>query len=544
MADLAENETRLRGLPVSPGVAVAKVCLFRDSGRHANVPHQRVSGEAVAQEKERLERALAIVIGRLEALEKVTASRIGSAEAEIFLAQRMMAQDQQLVGRIVEAVDGGDNAETAAMKVLDSYESQLAAVDHDYLKERASDIGELKHRLLDALLNTAPSFLCETEPHCQRGRNRIIVTEELTPAVSLQIDTHEVRGIVTARGGTTSHAAILARATGIPAVSGIPDAPKRVSCGTVVLVNGDTGEVVVWPSPETVADAKAQARRRADAVAAPVEGLVVMANISLASEVGDAVAAQAEGVGLYRTEFEFFAAGRLLSEDEQAERYAAVVETMRGWPVYFRLLDIGGDKPSPLFETGREENPSLGCRGARYLLSRPDLLKTQARALVRASEGGTVHVMYPMVVGLSQFHEMRQVFDEATADLAKGDLRHGVMFEVPSACLEAEDLLGAADFGSIGSNDLVQYLFAVDRGNERVAHDYSPDRKVFWHLLEDLGATAERAGKPLSLCGELAADPTHTARLLALGIRSVSVSARHIPAVRRAAQTAVARSLP
>jgi len=271
------------------------------------------------------------------------------------------------------------------------------------------------------------------------------------------------------------------------------------------------------------------------AVPEPVEALAVMANINLAAEVKTVRRMKAEGIGLYRTEMEFFAAGRLLDEDEQADRYARVLKAMDSQPVYFRLLDLGGDKPSPLFEFPAEENPSLGLRGTRYLLSRPDLLRTQARALARASRHATVHVMYPMVVGVDQFRRARRLFLEATAGLRKGDIRHGPMFEVPAAVFEAPELLAEADFASIGSNDLVQYLFAVDRNNENVAHDYSPDRPVFWRVLGDLVRAAREAGCPLSICGELASEPAYTRRLLALGVRTVSVSPRLIPGVRLAA---------
>jgi len=234
------------------------------------------------------------------------------------------------------------------------------------------------------------------------------------------------------------------------------------------------------------------------------------------------------------------ASGHLLDEDEQLARYADVVKAMDGAPVHFRLLDIGGDKPSPLFDHPHEENPSLGLRGSRFLLARPDLLRTQARALTRLAATHEVYVMYPLVIDLEQFRRLRQLFDEVTADLPKGRLHHGVMFEVPSACLQARELLAEAEFGSIGTNDLVQYLFAVDRNNERVAEDYTFDRPVFWRILEDLVRAAKETGRPLSICGEMAADTRYTPRLLELGIQTVSVSARHIPGVRRAAKETLA----
>lgn len=536
MAKAPTNERRYQGLAVSPGVALARVCLFRDAGRHQDLPVYHVDGEGKAQERARLERALAIVHGRLKALQNVVAGRIGAAEAEIFVAQRMILDDPEVRRRIDEALDEGYNAEAAAMKVLDAYETRLQQVDHAYLKDRASDIGELKRRLMDALMDTFPTLLCAAEPHCRRGKDRIIATEELTPAMTLDLDSRRVRAFVTSRGGVTSHAAILARALGIPAVTGLDGFAEQVSCGTEVLVNGHTGEVVVWPGAEARRALEAEpVPSRIEAVE-PVPGLAVMANVSMASEIREAVATAAEGIGLYRTEFEFFAAGRMLSEDEQAERYAEVLEAMEGRPVHFRLLDIGGDKPSPLFTQPPEENPQLGCRGARYLLTRPDVLATQARALARASRTGPVRVMYPMIVEAEQMRRLRRVFEEAVEDVPHGRIEHGVMFEVPSACLEAEALLRISDFASIGTNDLIQYLFAVDRNNDRVAYDYHPDRGVFWRVLEQIARAADAAGKPVSVCGEMAAEARHVARFIEAGIRTLSVGVRHVSRVRMAAR--------
>jgi phosphoenolpyruvate-protein kinase (PTS system EI component) len=331
---------------------------------------------------------------------------------------------------------------------------------------------------------------------------------------------------------------------GIPAVSGIEHIHDVVACGTELIVNGDTGEVILWPTAETCRRCVAPVRPRIRVtVPEPVEGLRVMANIGRAAEVKDARTMKAEGIGLYRTELEMFAAGHLLTEDEQFTRYASVVKAMDSKPVYFRMLDVGGDKPLPLVEVLKEANPSLGLRGARFLLSHPELLRTQARALARVSRLRPIHVMYPMVIDLAQFRRLRKVFEESVADLPSGRIFHGVMFEVPSAILEARELLEAADFGSIGTNDLVQFVFAVDRNNERVAEDYFFDRPVLWKLIEDLVRTANEVGRPLSLCGELAAEPRFTERLISMGISAISVSARHIPTVRRAARQALHKKL-
>ena len=243
---------------------------------------------------------------------------------------------------------------------------------------------------------------------------------------------------------------------------------------------------------------------------------------------------QAEGIGLYRTEFEIIAAGQLLTEDELFDRYLTVASAMAGEMVVFRLFDFGSDKKLPFMGIPEEENPSLGWRGSRFLLGKKDILRTQARALARTSIGGRVHVMYPMIVDARQFLDMKQAFMDSICDIPFGVIRHGAMFEVPSACLQADEIMMHADFASIGTNDLTQYLFAVDRENDLVSYDYNPDRPVFWNLIRTISIAAEEAGKPLSVCGELAGYPRFIDRLVSAGINRVSVSPRRIPDVRHA----------
>ncbi|HOZ45526.1 MAG TPA: phosphoenolpyruvate--protein phosphotransferase [Candidatus Hydrogenedentes bacterium] len=525
-------------MPLSEGKVLARACLFNDR-RHTNLPSFKVEGDGVDRERARLSRAREATVARLAEIERTVEERVGMAEAGIFMAQRMMVEDDGLFDKIDrEVIQGGLNAEMAVAKVLDAYETMVSGVDDEYIKERATDIGEIKRRLLDVLRNMNPALQCGGSDHCQRGRDRIVVAEELTPSLTVDLDTEHTIGFVTERGGPGSHAAILARALGIPAVSGVKGIHSLVVCGAEVLIDGSTGTVVVWPSEDTVhryagLDRAGRAER---APVAPVAGFRVMANISHAGEVDDALRFQAEGIGLYRTEFEFLREGRALTEEEQFERYARVVEAVRPQAVTFRLLDIGGDKAAAFLNLPKEENPYLGFRGSRLLLGRPALLRDQARALARASRLGSVNAMYPMVTGLDQLRRLKALFADAIRDLEPGDLRQGVMFEVPSACLEARAILAEADFASIGTNDLIQYLFAVDRNNELVAADYCPDHEVLWALIADLAAAARAIGRPLSVCGEVAANPAYVHRIAEAGITRVSVSPRLIPRARLAAQ--------
>ena len=529
-------EHRLKGLALSEGYALARVCLFNES-RHSNLPMYRVSGSGVDLEKSRLARSVEIALDRLETIRLEVVRTIGKAEAEIFVAQKMILEDAAVIGKIRHKIETDQiNAESAADLVFNEYEAMLLKLDNEYIRERASDLGEIKRRLLDVMGNMRPELQCH-ESKCQRGHNRIVVAEELTPSLTIEIDAAHTVGFVTERGGTNSHAAILARALGIPAVSGLPKVRNLVGCGSDILINGYTGEVVIWPTPETIGRIRKESggpSHRPDVVE-PVNGFRVMANVNMLSEIRESREMKAEGIGLYRTEFEVMAAGRFFSEQELFDRYAAAIRGMGGATVLFRLLDIGSDKQLPFMAIPREENPSLGWRGARLLLARRELLRTQARALAMCSIGHCVNVMYPMIVDVQQFRDLKAAFEESVQDLPRGEIRHGIMFEVPSACLQARELYREIDFGSIGTNDLTQYLFAVDRDNERVSYDYNPDRPVFWNLIRSIADAAREAGKPLSICGELAGDPRHTARLLELGISSVSVTARRIPGVRKAA---------
>jgi phosphotransferase system enzyme I (PtsI) len=524
------------GLPLSEGIAVARICMFNEN-RHSNMPIYKVDGEGIQREIARLKRAVDIVGRRLESIRESVKQRIGVAESEIFSAQRLILDDENMQQQMFALIeDDQRNAETAVSSIFDKYEARLREVDNDYIRERASDIGEIRRRVLDVLQNMQPSLQCAGEGHCQQGRNRIIVAVELTPSLTVDLDTAMCLGFVTEHGGLNSHAAILARSLGIPAVSGIKNIHSEVSCGTEILINGNTGEVIVWPNDEDkqVLESAAESGAEIGVWTEPVDAFSVYANISLSGEVEDAARYNAEGIGLYRTEFEFMAAGHQLSEDEQALRYIGVVSAMDELPVTFRLLDMGGDKPFSFLELPEEDNPALGWRGSRLLLGYPELLSTQARAIARASNVRQVRLLYPMIIDVRQFLELRRLVDEAVADIEDTDILHGAMFEVPSACFEADEIMAHADFASVGTNDLIQYLFAVDRDNDRVAYDYRIDRPAFWRIMEKLVAASEKSGCALSVCGEIAGERDNVRKLRDIGIKQVSVSARLIPRVRSA----------
>lgn len=539
MTQARKDETTRRGLPLSDGVAVGQVCLFRDCPLETDAD-PALDTDRVPPEVDRFGRAVRDAARRVGSLRRQAEERMGLAEAGIFEAHLVLIEDAAWHEQVTAAIRSQRvRAEAAVNTVLGHHENRMRGFADPHLRDRATDVAEARRHVLAALGTCESLSLCAaTGKACLRGRNRIVVAPELTPAMTLGMDSEHVLGFVTERGGVNSHAAIMARALGIPAVSGIAGLMAEATCGMEVAMDGATGDVVLHPSIEARARFDREAGhfwRRLD-VEEPVAGFDVMANINLAGEVEHANRVKSDGIGLYRTEFEFMARGRLLDEDEQADLYARVVQAAEGRHVTFRLFDAGGDKILPFIEHPKESNPALGWRGARLLLDRMDILAPQARALARASRHGPVRVLYPMIVDRGQFERLRAAFDHAIRDLPPPNLLHGVMLEVPAACLQARDLLEAADFGSVGTNDLIQHLFVVDRNNERVAHDYDADRPVFWSLLTRIVQAAAATGKPLTVCGELAANPRYVLRLMQSGVRSVSVSSRMIKAVRRRAR--------
>jgi phosphotransferase system enzyme I (PtsI) len=359
MESTAEKEIRYTGLAVSEGVVLARA--FVMSAQRHSVPIYRIAPDDAGGEIVRLENAMQSAVGELSDLMAAVARRVGPAQAKIFEAQRMMIEDPVLKEQFLAVIhDEALNAEAAVDKTLDRYEALLREVDDEYLMERASDIGEVRHRLLDKL--RAAEFAEPTRVDrdvFDFGEPRIVVAHELTPGETVRLDMQNTVGFITERGGAASHAAILARALGIPAVSGIQGIHTSVTHGQEILLDGTSGEVVLWPTKRTLQvypNASRGGQPQTQTVP-PVPGLTVLANISLAEEAERLGAVEAEGVGLYRTEYEFFARGRLVNEDEQYHLYARVVDAMQGRPVHIRLLDMGGDKPAPFLDIPKEEKP-------------------------------------------------------------------------------------------------------------------------------------------------------------------------------------------
>lgn len=532
-------ETRLKGVPFSPGVALGRACFYK----RALAKPDAASQSDPQQEIQRLHHSLKWLARQRSVLARKTEAQLGHEHADIFEAHRLMLVDESFLSQLAGMIEErGYSAEQAVNTALNLYKKQFAAADSEYLRQRAADINEIQEALLGYLNQVAVCRRCRDTvgcslEKCRLGNDHILVGEEITASLPIETDHHTI-GFIVEKGGPNSHAVILARALRCPVVGNIQNLFTSIPMDAQILIDGDNGEVILNPTEDTRAhyQVTSAGRRHVLEVSMPVPGLKVMANIGQSGDIVDALAAGAEGVGLYRTEMEMLVAGRLLSEAEQAARYSEVLRAMAGKPVCIRLLDLGNDKTAEWLEATPQDVPA-GQRGARLLLARPELLREQARALARASVHGLIHVLYPMISNIEQFLDLRALFDQAVADLQPARLQHGVLFEVPAACLAARQLMQVADFGCIGTNDLIQYLFAVDRSEGGMAaHTCFESDAVLWEIIQKLSRTAAQAGKPMAICGELAGNPKLTGRIMQCGLTSISTSPSRIARVRQAAQ--------
>ncbi|MFZ9201508.1 MAG: phosphoenolpyruvate--protein phosphotransferase [Opitutales bacterium] len=534
----ARPEQILRGIAAAPGVATGPAYLMLAG--MAKVPKHAV--EDIEAELARLDQALATTRRQISELRDEVAGRLGAAEAEIFDAHLLVLEDGALVGEVAAMVKRDRlNIEHCFSTVADRYIEIFANLDDDFLRERASDIRDVTGRILDNLLGVSTRARRAGEPSA-------ILAADLTPSDTASLPPGEVLAIATESGNRTSHSAIMARALEVPAVVGVHGLLSEVNPGDQVVVDGDQGIVVLHPSAATLERARiaaeSAARRRAALLAdngGPDAGpdggaFLLQANIGGPDDLDDADAARAAGVGLYRTENLFLRVDGWPDEATQSAEYAAVVRRAGGKPVTFRTLDIGGDKQ--LGDAEHEANPFMGFRALRLCLERPEIFRAQLRAMVRASSLGPISIMFPMVSGLDEVRRAKAAVRAVEAELAAegvrphAPIRLGVMIEIPSACVVADSLAAECDFFSVGTNDLVQYLLAVDRGNDRVASLYEPAHPAVIQTLRHVFRAARERGIPCGVCGELAGDAGWAALLLGLGADSLSMSTPALPEVR------------
>ena len=550
----------LTGTPASAGVAIGPLVVI---GPAPVVAGGRIGPEQADAEIARLAAAMEAAGSELEAL----AERVGAehpAEAEIFFAHAMLAQDPALAEAAEDRIRAGDDAVAAIRAAGERFAVEFRAMDDELFAARATDILDVAGRIVDRLTGAGPAGPALERPS-------IIAAVDLTPSLTATLPRERLLGIALAEGSATAHAAILARAYGIPAVVGIWGLPEAMEAavgvasdaGTVVALDGATGEVVLDPDAATLArfeqarvaagDAAARALTEAALPAVTRDGLDVtlLANIGGPGESARAVELGARGVGLFRTEFLFLERTAPPSEEEQLTAYRAVVEAFAPHPVTIRLLDVGGDKPIPYLPIAPEANPFLGVRALRLAWDQPGIFLTQLRAAMRAAVGtppGTVGVMAPMIADARDADLLLRLAAEAreslvVAGVAHGELALGVMLEIPAAILVGDTYLPRLAFASIGTNDLLQYTAAVDRGNRALARYQESLHPAVLRLVRQAVEACDAAGASLSVCGEMGGDAVAALALVGLGVRKLSMAASSLAGVRRAIRSADAAAL-
>jgi len=532
-----------RGLPISPGVAVARAfCMDNGLLRHEvfSLDAASVSGEV-----SRFDRACAAVARELDASIERISQQVGEEEAAIFRAHRLLLRDPTLVTRVKTAIlERKIDAASALREILEEYDKLFGQIADPYLQERMADLRDVIGRILGQLgREQLPSSFNPNEPV-------ILVAEEILPSQALTFDRHLIAGIVTETGGTTGHAAILARALGIPAVSGLRGLLHEIHTGDLIAVDGREGHVYLNPGPEVEAAYRKLQREYTDFAGKLIENrdlppitsdgirLELLANINGPGDAATAGSAGATGVGLYRTEYLFFTHPSVPDEEEQLAAYRAVIETAPNNQVTIRTLDLGGDKHVPYLGDRNEANPFMGFRSIRLSSAYPEFFQTQLRAILRAGRYGKVSLLFPMISTLEEVQRLKKIVDRTRLALQRAgipfaeDLPLGIMLEVPAAALCIESILEEVDFISIGSNDLIQYLMAADRDNPHVAHLCEPFSPALMQLLNHVIRSCNDHGKPVTLCGEMAGWPRCFLPLFGMGLRRLSMSPAFVPSIK------------
>ena len=528
----------LKGIAASDGIAAAKAYMLVQP----DLSFTETSIDDPEAEVKRLDDALAASKKELELIKAKATENLGPEEAEVFEAHLTILADPELIGQIKDKINSDKvNAEAALKSVTDMFISMFESMtDNAYMQERAGDIRDVTKRVMSHLLGVTlpnPALINEEV---------VIVAHDLTPSDTAQLDRNFVKGFITDIGGRTSHSAIMSRTLEIAAVVGSGNATSEVKDGDMVIIDGIEGDAIVNPSEDQLAEYKQKAAdfaaqkaewkllKDAKSVTADGKEVTLAANIGTPDDVVGANDNGAEAVGLFRSEFLYMNSAELPTEDEQFEAYKKAIEGMNGKQVVVRTMDIGGDKELPYLPLPKEENPFLGYRAIRISLDRQDIFRTQLRALLRASAFGRLAIMFPMIATVNEFKQAKAIFEEEKANLVAAgvkvsdDIEVGMMMEIPAAAMIADKLAKYADFFSIGTNDLIGYTMAADRGNERVSYLYQPYNPSILRLVKRIIDASHAEGKWTGMCGEMAGDQVAVPVLLGLGLDEFSMSATSI----------------
>lgn len=537
--------THLHGIAASDGIAIGPVFRIEQEG-HDETSHVFTT---VEEELALFSSAVNRAMEELRQFEMQAMERLGREEAQIFLAHQQMLEDPSFSGEVQAEIRKQKSASQAIRDVSETLIQMFQAMPDDYLRERATDIADLRNRLLRHVTGTADKAM---DAGVSTG---ILVAADLTPSDTIALDANRVVAFVTEVGGRTSHSAILARSLGLPAVVAVSGLLSNVGTGDVVIVDGAEGKVVIQPTEEELADytarahanqaarAKTEENRFQTATTKDGRSIEVAGNIGTPNDVTRVLEHGGDGVGLYRTEFLFMNRESAPTEEEQFEAYRSVAASLEGKPLVIRTLDVGGDKEIPYLNLPVEQNPFLGYRAVRFCLDEPALFQTQLRAILRASHYGNVKVMFPMISTVSEIRAAKAALEEAKVSLASAgvpfreDMEVGMMVEIPASAVAADRFAKEVDFFSIGTNDLVQYTMACDRMNERISHLYQPYHPAVLRLVKNVIEAAHNLGKWVGMCGEMAGEDIALPLLLGLGLDEFSMSAGSIPQIKQLATT-------